>query len=52
MLVYHYYWLHQLVDKRVTQFVTDTQGEPLNVIISARSDPFVLTDYGLRYYTK
>lgn len=34
------------------QFTTKTKGEPLNVIISAKSDPFVLTDWGLHYYAK
>jgi len=27
-------------------------GEPLNVIISALSDPFIMTDAGFRLYTK
>ncbi|KII90890.1 hypothetical protein PLICRDRAFT_123687 [Plicaturopsis crispa FD-325 SS-3] len=37
---------------RLIDFTTQRKGEPLNVIISALSDPFVLTDYGLHYYAK
>jgi len=33
-------------------FTTLRKGEPLNVIISAKSDPFILTDPGLRAYAK
>jgi hypothetical protein len=33
-----------------TQFTTKTRGEPLNVIISGASDPFVLTDEGFMAY--
>ena len=35
-----------------SQYTTDIYGEPLNVIISGLSDPFILTDYGFAYYTK
>ena len=34
------------------QFTTPDLGEPLNVIISARSDPFILTETGFHYYAK
>ncbi len=34
------------------QYTTETNGEPLNVIISGSSDPFILTDHGFEYYTK
>jgi hypothetical protein len=37
---------------RLLDFTTKTKGEPLNVIISALSDPFILTDKGLHYYAK
>lgn len=33
-------------------FTTQTKGEPLNVIISAHSDPFILTDWGIHHYAK
>ncbi|KAI9573684.1 hypothetical protein HD554DRAFT_2012843 [Boletus coccyginus] len=33
-------------------FTTPRYGEPLNVIISNQSDPFVLTDEGFRWYYK
>ncbi|KAF5360554.1 hypothetical protein D9756_005050 [Leucocoprinus leucothites] len=36
---------------RMLDFTTRRYGEPLNVIISGSSDPFVLTDEGLRLYT-
>ena len=34
------------------QFTTRGLGEPLNIIISALSDPFVLEESGLRDYSK
>lgn len=34
------------------QFTTRRFGEPLNVIISALSDPYVLTDAGIHSYAK
>lgn len=34
------------------QFTTKRLGEPLNVIISGRSDPFILTEEGLHFYAK
>ncbi|KAF8722482.1 hypothetical protein AX14_009754 [Amanita brunnescens Koide BX004] len=37
---------------RFLDFTTETDGEPLNVIISGLSDPFILTDHGFEYYTK
>jgi len=37
---------------RFLDYTTPKYGEPLNVIISALSDPFVLTDDGLHYYAK
>lgn len=33
-------------------FTTPRYGEPLNVIISNQSDPFILTDHGIRLYYK
>lgn len=36
----------------IFQFTTPDSGEPLNVIISGLSDPYILTDYGFRDYTK
>ncbi|PFH49966.1 hypothetical protein AMATHDRAFT_62138 [Amanita thiersii Skay4041] len=37
---------------RFLDFTTPKFGEPLNVIISGLSDPFILTDFGFSYYTK
>jgi len=37
---------------RWLDFTTPRKGEPLNVIISALSDPFVLTDDGFHQYSK
>jgi hypothetical protein len=37
---------------RFLDYTTPKFGEPLNVIISAASDPFVLTDSGLHHYAK
>lgn len=34
------------------QFVNKTHGEPLNVIISGLSDPFILSEDGLHIYAK
>jgi hypothetical protein len=34
------------------QYTNQTFGEPLNVIISALSDPFIMTDEGFRLYIK
>lgn len=38
--------------KRKVQFVTKKLGEPLNIIISSLSDPYILTEYGLHNYVK
>lgn len=35
-----------------TQYTSPLLGEPLNIIISGLSDPFVLTEKGFREYTK
>ncbi|KAG6823119.1 hypothetical protein H0H93_004199, partial [Arthromyces matolae] len=44
-------WLDpRLNGGRFLDFTTPKLGEPLNVIISARSDPFILTDTGIREY--
>ncbi|KAH9936521.1 uncharacterized protein B0H18DRAFT_974214 [Fomitopsis serialis] len=37
---------------RLLDFTTKRLGEPLNVIISALSDPFILTESGLHTYAK
>ncbi|EPT05377.1 hypothetical protein FOMPIDRAFT_1057626 [Fomitopsis schrenkii] len=37
---------------RLLDFTTPDLGEPLNVIISALSDPFILTESGLHTYAK
>ncbi|KAF8628626.1 hypothetical protein AX15_003761 [Amanita polypyramis BW_CC] len=37
---------------RFLDYTTDDYGEPLNVIISGLSDPFILTDDGFAHYTK
>ncbi|KAJ7578174.1 hypothetical protein C8J56DRAFT_797930 [Mycena floridula] len=37
---------------RFLDFTTKRYGEPLNVIISALSDPYILTDEGLHAYAK
>ncbi|KAG1748596.1 hypothetical protein EDB19DRAFT_1682560 [Suillus lakei] len=37
---------------RFLDFTTPKYGEPLNVIISNQSDPFILTDAGFRLYYK
>lgn len=37
---------------RFLDYTTKRLGEPLNVIISASSDPYVLTEEGLHMYTK
>jgi len=37
---------------RQLDFTTKTQGEPLNVIISAQSDPYILTEPGFKMYSK
>lgn len=36
----------------ISQFTTRRLGEPLNVIISSLSDPYVLTETGLHAYAK
>lgn len=36
----------------IPKYTTHKFGEPLNVIISALSDPFILTENGFHYYTK
>lgn len=41
-----------LKDPLSLQYTTETDGEPLNVIISGLSDPFILTDHGFEHYTK
>jgi len=40
------------LDPSLAQFTTPRYGEPLNVIISNQSDPFVLTDEGFSWYYK
>ncbi|KAK2465396.1 hypothetical protein APHAL10511_002750 [Amanita phalloides] len=37
---------------RLLDYTTEIYGEPLNVIISGQSDPFILTDHGFTHYTK
>ncbi|KAH9949796.1 hypothetical protein B0H21DRAFT_726017 [Amylocystis lapponica] len=37
---------------RLLDYTTTRLGEPLNVIISAQSDPFILTEVGLHMYAK
>lgn len=37
---------------RMLDFTTAHYGEPLNVIISALSDPYILTEEGMRVYAK
>ncbi|KAL5524720.1 hypothetical protein ACEPAF_9865 [Sanghuangporus sanghuang] len=37
---------------RMLDFTTRYFGEPLNVIISGHSDPFILTEAGFHYYAK
>jgi hypothetical protein len=37
---------------RTPQFTAPLLGEPLNVILSGLSDPYVLTEEGFREYTK
>lgn len=36
---------------RFLDYTNETYGEPLNVIISSLSDPFIMTDKGFRLYT-
>lgn len=36
----------------IPQWTTEDLGEPLNVIISARSDPGILSEHGIRTYVK
>ncbi|EFI27139.1 hypothetical protein CC1G_14964 [Coprinopsis cinerea okayama7 len=36
----------------LAQFTAGTQGEPLNIIISSNSDPYILTDSGFVGYAK
>jgi len=46
-------WLDpRLNGGRFLDFTTPEYGEPLNVIISGLSDPYILTDYGLHHYAK
>ncbi|KAG5338931.1 hypothetical protein C0989_005565 [Termitomyces sp. Mn162] len=46
-------WLDpRLNGGRLLDFTTPELGEPLNVIISALSDPYILTDHGFREYSK
>ena len=35
-----------------SQYTTNTLGEPLNIIISAESDPYILTESGMQTYVK
>ena len=35
-----------------SQFTTRRLGEPLNIVISSQSDPYVLEESGLRDYSK
>ncbi|KIM40923.1 hypothetical protein M413DRAFT_445701 [Hebeloma cylindrosporum] len=37
---------------RFLDYTNKKYGEPLNIIISALSDPFIMTDAGFRLYTK
>ncbi|KAF8999016.1 hypothetical protein BDZ89DRAFT_1096308 [Hymenopellis radicata] len=37
---------------RLLDYTFEDIGEPLNVIISGQSDPFILTDTGFHYYAK
>ena len=37
---------------RICKYASPDKGEPLNVIISANSDPFILTDSGFQEYAK
>jgi len=37
---------------RFLDYTSPIFGEPLNIIITARSDPFILTDHGLRVYSE
>ncbi|KAL6308277.1 hypothetical protein BKA93DRAFT_868952 [Sparassis latifolia] len=37
---------------RFLDFTTDVLGEPLNIVISGLSDPFILTEVGLHSYAK
>lgn len=37
---------------RLLDYTIDDLGEPLNIIISGRSDPYILTDKGFEHYTK
>ncbi|KAF8073977.1 hypothetical protein FPV67DRAFT_1480054 [Lyophyllum atratum] len=46
-------WLDpRLNGGRFLDFATPTHGEPLNVILSGLSDPFILTEDGLHEYAK
>jgi len=36
----------------IPQYTAPLLGEPLNVILSGHSDPYVLTEEGFREYTK
>ncbi|KAF7314664.1 hypothetical protein MKEN_00940300 [Mycena kentingensis (nom. inval.)] len=40
----------RILGGQMLDFTTKTRGEPLNVIISGASDPFVLTDEGFKAY--
>ncbi|KAG6812309.1 hypothetical protein H0H92_003482 [Tricholoma furcatifolium] len=48
----HMDYAHESLSLTSSQFATPRFGEPLNVIISALSDPYILTDNGLRDYAK
>ncbi|KAF6754857.1 hypothetical protein DFP72DRAFT_897645 [Ephemerocybe angulata] len=37
---------------RMLDYTIEDYGEPLNIIISALSDPYILTDNGFEHYTK
>jgi hypothetical protein len=43
---------YEELNQKWCQYTNETYGEPLNVIISALSDPFIMTDEGFRLYTK
>ncbi|KAJ7078556.1 hypothetical protein B0H15DRAFT_533513 [Mycena belliarum] len=46
-------WLDpRLGGGRLLDYTTKTRGEPLNVIISGTSDPFILTDEGFAAYVR
>jgi hypothetical protein len=48
----HYFVLPAVLADLNTKYTTSKLGEPLNVIISSLSDPFILTETGFHYYAK